>query len=159
MLFRSSLEKTFAVNTLAHFWILREFLPHMIRTNRGHIVTIASLSSVLPANDFACYSASKHAVHGFVDALKRELRAHLAGRQKLDGIQFTTVYPAWVQTRLLEDQLVIRPRCPILSPPMLTPEYVAQKTVEGVRRNEEYVFLPSIVKFFEIGRASCRERV
>ena len=36
------IEQTFKVNTLAPIWTLREFLPHMMDTNHGHVVTIAS---------------------------------------------------------------------------------------------------------------------
>jgi NAD(P)-dependent dehydrogenase (short-subunit alcohol dehydrogenase family) len=35
-------ERVMRVNTLAHFWTVRAFLPGMVRRNQGHIVTIAS---------------------------------------------------------------------------------------------------------------------
>lgn len=31
--------RTFAVNTLAHFWTLKAFLPQMIKERTGHIVS------------------------------------------------------------------------------------------------------------------------
>ena len=133
-----SIEKTFEVNLFAHFWILSEVLPQMIRNNHGHIVTTASLSSALPCRDIACYSASKHAVHGFVDALKRELRVHPA---KPRNIHFTTVYPVVVQTRI-SDPVVMRPRFPIIFPPHMTAEYVAKKAIQGLRQNYEYIYVP-----------------
>ena len=34
---------TIETNTLAHFWILKEFLPHMVAEKKGHVVTISSL--------------------------------------------------------------------------------------------------------------------
>jgi len=37
------IEQTYKVNILAHFWTLREFLPSMMKRNRGHIVTTASV--------------------------------------------------------------------------------------------------------------------
>jgi len=37
------IEQTYKVNTLAHFWTLRQFLPSMMKRNRGHIVTTASI--------------------------------------------------------------------------------------------------------------------
>jgi NADP-dependent 3-hydroxy acid dehydrogenase YdfG len=30
------------VNTTAHFWTAKAFLPEMIKENKGHLVTIAS---------------------------------------------------------------------------------------------------------------------
>lgn len=36
---------TFEVNTMAHFWTVREFVPAMVKRNHGHVVTIASMAS------------------------------------------------------------------------------------------------------------------
>ncbi|XP_010144633.1 PREDICTED: estradiol 17-beta-dehydrogenase 11-like, partial [Buceros rhinoceros silvestris] len=35
-------ERMFEVNILAHFWTTRAFLPAMMNSNHGHIVTVAS---------------------------------------------------------------------------------------------------------------------
>jgi len=40
------IQQTFGVNTLAHFWILKAFLPGMIAKKRGHIVTMSSVMGV-----------------------------------------------------------------------------------------------------------------
>ncbi len=39
------IERVIQVNLLAHFWMLRAFLPKMIEQNRGHVLTISSLAS------------------------------------------------------------------------------------------------------------------
>ena len=39
----SNLSRTFSVNTLAHFWTLKAFLPEMIKLNKGHIVCYVTL--------------------------------------------------------------------------------------------------------------------
>lgn len=36
---------TFDVNTLAHYWLVQEFLPDMVENNHGMIVTVASIAS------------------------------------------------------------------------------------------------------------------
>ena len=36
---------TFDVNTLAHYWLVQEFLPFMIKKNHGMVVTVASIAS------------------------------------------------------------------------------------------------------------------
>jgi len=41
------MKKTLEVNTLAHLYTIREFLPDMIRLNKGHVVTICSLAGVI----------------------------------------------------------------------------------------------------------------
>lgn len=40
-------ERTFQVNTLAHVWTIRHFLPPMIRKNRGHIVAVSSIAGII----------------------------------------------------------------------------------------------------------------
>jgi NAD(P)-dependent dehydrogenase (short-subunit alcohol dehydrogenase family) len=39
-------DRTFNVNTLAHFWTLKAFLPEMIRQKSGHIVSFLILIPV-----------------------------------------------------------------------------------------------------------------
>jgi all-trans-retinol dehydrogenase (NAD+) len=41
------MKKTLEVNTLAHLYTIREFLPDMIRLNNGHVVSICSLAGVI----------------------------------------------------------------------------------------------------------------
>lgn len=36
---------TLEVNTLSHFWTVKEFLPNMIQRDHGHIVMFASMAS------------------------------------------------------------------------------------------------------------------
>lgn len=36
---------TFDVNTLAHYWIVQEFLPSLVENNHGMVVTVASVAS------------------------------------------------------------------------------------------------------------------
>lgn len=40
-------ERTFQVNTLAHFWTIKHFLPAMIKNGRGHIVAISSIAGLI----------------------------------------------------------------------------------------------------------------
>lgn len=41
------IRKTFDVNNVSHFWMVREFLPSMIEKDHGHVVTVASMSSFI----------------------------------------------------------------------------------------------------------------
>ncbi len=100
-----SMVKTLEVNLFAHFWIVREFLPSMITKGKGHIVSIASISAFAPVRNAAIYAASKHGVHGFIESLKQEIRL-MPTQPK---INFTTVYPSLVQTRLI-DGVTFKPK-------------------------------------------------
>lgn len=35
--------RTFEVNTLAHFWTLKAFLPSLVANGEGHVVNVASM--------------------------------------------------------------------------------------------------------------------
>lgn len=43
----SLVERTFQVNTLAHIWTIKNFLPAMIKNQRGHIVAISSIAGLI----------------------------------------------------------------------------------------------------------------
>ena len=43
------IEKTINVNTVSHHYTVREFLPAMIKRNKGHVVTVASCAGKAPA--------------------------------------------------------------------------------------------------------------
>jgi all-trans-retinol dehydrogenase (NAD+) len=63
------------INTTAHFWAVREFLPEMINKNHGHVVTIASIAGWVGVRGLADYCASKFGAVGFDESLRFELRA------------------------------------------------------------------------------------
>ena len=68
------IERTFHVNSLAHFWIAREFLPNIVQQNHGHIVTVASMASFMTIASNVSYSCTKAAALSFYEGLAQELR-------------------------------------------------------------------------------------
>merc|ERR550539_360813 len=65
--------KTIDVNTTAHFWTLKAFLPSMIEKNSGHIVSIASIVGFVGCPSLVDYVASKFGAVGLMEALFLEL--------------------------------------------------------------------------------------
>lgn len=65
--------RTFEVNSIAHFPLVRAFLPSMIEKNHGHVVTIASLASFATVASNVDYSCSKAAALSFHEGLAQEL--------------------------------------------------------------------------------------
>ncbi len=68
------MKKTLEVNTLAHFYTVKTFLPDMITRNTGHIVTIASAAGHIGVCGLADYCASKFGAVGFDESLRGELK-------------------------------------------------------------------------------------
>jgi NAD(P)-dependent dehydrogenase (short-subunit alcohol dehydrogenase family) len=73
---------TLEVNTLSHFWTVKQFLPSMIKNNHGHIVTIASMASFVSLGEMADYGASKAGALAFHESLTQEIK-HWYGSKKV----------------------------------------------------------------------------
>ena len=65
----------------------------MLPRGHGHIVNIGSLGSVLAAAGLATYSATKHAVLGFTNALRLENRER--------GVHFSVIMPTLTNTEMI----------------------------------------------------------
>ncbi|KAH9999947.1 retinal short-chain dehydrogenase/reductase [Russula vinacea] len=88
--------RTFDVNTLAHFWTLKAFLPEMIKKKSGHIVTVASITGHAGMAQLTDYCASKAAVI----SLHESLRYELDKRYHAPQIRTSLVVPGHIQTPL-----------------------------------------------------------
>jgi NADP-dependent 3-hydroxy acid dehydrogenase YdfG len=51
----------------------KEFLPHLIASGDGHLVTMSSLFGLVSMPGQSMYNAAKYAVRGFSEALREEL--------------------------------------------------------------------------------------
>ncbi len=134
--------RTLEVNTLAHFWTIKAFLPRMIEAQTGHIVTIASAAGMVGVAGLADYCASKWAAVGFNEALRIELK------QTAPAIKTTVVCPFFVNTGMFEG---VRSRASWLLP-ILDEEAVADRILRAIRRNRAQLFLPPIVGFVPLLR-------
>ncbi|XP_030259838.1 epidermal retinol dehydrogenase 2 isoform X1 [Sparus aurata] len=129
----SLIEKTVEVNTMAHFWTYKAFLPAMIANNHGHLVSIASSAGLIGVNGLADYCASKFAAVGFAESVGLELVA--TGK---DGVKTTIVCPYFINTGMFDGCQTKWPR--LL--PILDPDYVAKKIIHAVLTDQVYLLLP-----------------
>ncbi len=83
-------EKQFDVNVFGPHRLVREALPHMREREEGTIINVSSLSGRLAAPGMGAYSASKHAIEGYSDSLRREVEPF--------GIDVSVVQPGPIQT-------------------------------------------------------------
>lgn len=84
----------FNINTIAHFHLVKEFLPMMIENNHGHIITISSMSSFLTYACVVSYSQAKSSALAFHEGLAQEIR-HIYGAKK---IRTSVIHPTWTDT-------------------------------------------------------------
>jgi short-subunit dehydrogenase len=71
-----AIEHSIHVNLLAHFYTLKTFLPGMLRTGRGTIVTISSVIGTTGAAQLTDYAASKAGLTALHQSIAAELRAY-----------------------------------------------------------------------------------
>ncbi|KAF3934856.1 hypothetical protein ABW19_dt0202346 [Dactylella cylindrospora] len=131
---------TFDVNILSHFWVLREFLPNMIKTNHGHIVTVASIAGYQPAAQIVDYSATKAAAISLHEGLTLELRH----RYDAPKVRTTLVTQGLTKTALFTG---FKHRSKFLFPAQY-PESVGEGIVAQILKGEgDHLFFPKSYGF------------
>jgi len=88
-------DRTMAVTFGGTVNLVRELLPELRRT-RGALVIVGSVTAQLPVPDMAPYVAAKHALRGFSNSLRLELRRDHA------GVEVTYLKPGHISTALWE---------------------------------------------------------
>lgn len=89
--------KLFATNVVGPIQFINTVLPHMLERNTGQIVNVGSIFGSIAFPCFASYSASKFALRGFSEALRRELTG--------TGVSVNYVAPRYTRTSFNRDQV------------------------------------------------------
>lgn len=134
---------TYEVNVLAHYRVTRAFLPGMLQRNRGSVVNIASAAGLIGTTRMTDYSGTKHALVGFTEALRAELRAQRS------AVRTLAVCPFFIHTGMFDG---VQTRFPRLLP-ILQPEDVATRTLDAIERGSAKLVLPWSVNLLPVARA------
>lgn len=126
-----ALLKSQHINTMGQFWTTKAFLPRMLELQNGHVVCVNSILSLSPIPGAIDYCTSKASSLAFMESLT-------LGLLDCPGVACTTILPFHTNTEMFQG---MRVRFPQLFPP-LKPEVVAQRTVDAVRTNTAFVYLP-----------------
>jgi short-subunit dehydrogenase len=117
------------INVLGVTTGTRLALDRMVPRGRGHIVNVASAAGRVAVPGEAVYTATKHAVVGFGEAL----RVELAGK----GIDVSTIMPSLAATELASG---MRPPRFV---PMVKPEQVAKAIAKALERPKLEMIVPA----------------
>ncbi|KAK2735434.1 hypothetical protein CKAH01_01815 [Colletotrichum kahawae] len=127
--------RTFDVNIVAQFWMVREFLPAMVAADHGHVVTVASMASFLTLASNVGYSCSKAAALSLHEGLTQELRYRYHARNVCTSI----IHPMFTRTPLIQ-RATVKGDFPA---DLLDPEDVADAIMKQILRGRSgSVFLP-----------------
>ena len=140
----------FEVNVLALIDLTQRVLPGMLERRRGHIVNVGSIAGYVASPGETVYCATKYAVQGFTDGLRREVARR--------GVQVTLIAPGPIKTEFMAR---IRTGEPAGEPGALDyglpPESVAKAIVRALTRErvpgDQTITVPRIGGFSRIGSA------
>jgi NAD(P)-dependent dehydrogenase (short-subunit alcohol dehydrogenase family) len=96
----SSIEQAQAIfdtNFFGALRMIRAVVPHMRQRGSGRIINISSVLGFVPMPYMALYSATKHAMEAYSEALDQELRNQ--------GIRVSLVEPAYIKSAFDANQL------------------------------------------------------
>ncbi|KAH8927453.1 retinal short-chain dehydrogenase/reductase [Atractiella rhizophila] len=124
----NEIKKTFDVNVLAHFWTIKAFLPAMIKSDHGHIVTVSSVLGHIGVSQLSDYCASKAALLGLHDSLTAELK-NSPSTKNLRNVHLSLLCPGQVRTRMFSS-IRIAPGLASFFCPIVEPHNVAKEVIQ-----------------------------
>ena len=133
------IEELMRINYLGSVWCLLEFLPALEAAAPSHLVNVASVAGTVAIGP---YSASKHAQLAFSRSVARELRPR--------GIHVHTINPGFVHTEGFPQDWLLRRRYGRV---VVGPEYVAERIVQAIERDQGEIFVPRWYRAAAIGQA------
>lgn len=136
-------------NVTAPIQLARALLPHFLNHQSGHFVMVGSIFGSLGFPHYATYCASKFAIHGFSQALRREL---------VDtNIGVTYIAPRGVKTPM--NDAATTAMMEHTGNTMDPPEKVAAIIVDALKREKQEVFIGQPQSFFAWLNGACPKLV
>ena len=118
------IQRAIEINTLGPMLLARAVLPTMLEQNSGQIVNIGSTFGSIGFAWFSAYSASKYALRGFSQALRRELAE--------TGVRVTYIAPRAVRTAI--NSQAVYDMAEAIKMNMDEPDDVARQLVKNIRK-------------------------
>ena len=134
----SDLDRLLALNIAAPMHLTRALLPQMLTRGSGRVVNVGSVFGSIGFACFAAYSASKFALRGFSEALRRELEG--------TGVGVTYVAPRAVKTGFNSGAVYRMAQATGMH--MDEPAWVAARVVDAIERDARDVYLGMPERFF-----------
>ncbi|AIQ70835.1 SDR family NAD(P)-dependent oxidoreductase [Paenibacillus graminis] len=122
------------VNYMGTVRCTKAVVPHMLERGSGQIVNVASMAGKIGTARSVAYTATKHAVLGFTNALRQELRKQ--------GIIVSAVNPGPIATEFFRTADPSGSYEKSVARMMMTPEHVSKKIVKLIDKGKEEMDLP-----------------
>ena len=125
------------VNYFGSITLSKALLPDMVKRKKGHHVIISSATGIISSPLRSGYSASKHALHGFYDALRAEHHA--------DNIRISLICPGYIKTNISINALMgdgsKQNKMDEAQARGISAEVCARKTIDAIKKDKEEVYI------------------
>jgi 3-oxoacyl-[acyl-carrier protein] reductase len=121
------IQEELSLNLLGTYTLTHLMARRMASQKQGTIVNVSSLMGKVAAPTMATYSATKFAILGFTQALRRELAEH--------NIRVTALLPSLTDTDMVRDLQLFRWVMP------MTPQQVAQALMAGLQKDSPEILV------------------
>ncbi len=125
-------KKAIEINVLGVVKLTHACLPFLTSNPISHIVNLASIAGKFGSEGTAVYSATKHAIVGFSNAL------HMEYYEKNVGVSW--ICPSMAKTRMIDGVK------PSIFTPIIEPIQVAKAVKKAIEKNKAEVMVPSYVR-------------
>lgn len=136
-------KKLMDVNYLGTVALTKSLLPHFIKNQKGHFVTVTSLMGKFGSPYRSGYCGAKHALHGFFDVLRME--------HEKDGISVTLICPGFVNTNVAKNALTAdgssQDTQDTATQNGLSAEVLAKKMIRAVEKNKFEAYIGGKERF------------
>jgi 3-oxoacyl-[acyl-carrier protein] reductase len=124
--------------------LVRELLATLLAADDAHILNICSMCGLVPQHKMAAYQTAKFGLVGFSHALRAEYDRPDFG--------VTALCPGFVRTPLVDTMvsagILGQRRAAIISWLSTTPEKVAAKALDAIRKDKGLVVVTTTTRFF-----------
>ena len=134
------IQAQFDVNVMGVIQTTRQVLPIMMKQRSGHIINMGSMAGLVATPTYTVYAATKHAVHGFSEALRREVKPW--------GIEVSMICPGGVVSEFTQHAGIKR-KTNVTTPKalLLTSDQVGEAIVRIVKRPRSMRIIPRLMSF------------
>jgi len=129
---KSEWEKVMNVNFYGCVHVVRHFVPQMVERKEGHVIVNSSGWGLMGGPYNSLYVTSKHALIGFSDCLRAEIRQHNVGVSTLAaGVVKTDIFATAEMKGFKESSREL-----VNMMGGMTTQKFAKKVIRGVKRNK-----------------------
>lgn len=140
----SAIERVMNVNFYGTLYMIKAFLPHLLKRPEAQIVNISSMGGFLPVPGQSVYGASKAAVKLLTEALYAELiNTH---------VKVSVVFPGAIGTNIMANSGIESPKSSESDAQKskfkpLPPAKAAEIIIDGMEKNKVWIYVGNDSKF------------